>query len=181
MVGDYFDGGPVAHSFIKTGSTYAPLDDPAATSIGTYASGINKFGEVVGGFFGSGPHGFLYSGGTFTTLDDPSGGSTFAGGINDQHKIVGFFDDGLGEHGFILKGGVYTTFDVPGASATDSVAINNEGQIAGYFTDASGDTHGFVATPTPEPAVWAMMLIGIFGVGSRLRSGRRRQTAAAAA
>ena len=57
--------------------TYTTLDDPSAVG-GTFGSGINDSGAVVGTFFeASGPYsspvqeGFLYSGGAYTTLDDP--------------------------------------------------------------------------------------------------------------
>ena len=50
---------------------FIPLDDPSATG-GTFATGINASGQIVGHYnTSSGDHGFLLSGGTYTPLDDP--------------------------------------------------------------------------------------------------------------
>ena len=47
----------------------------------------------------------------------------------------------------------------------------------------SGKDAGFsavFAAPTPEPAAWALMLIGIAGIGGALRSARRKHASALA-
>jgi|SRR2546423_1577423 probable HAF family extracellular repeat protein len=88
---------------------YTTLDDPGATQ-GTFASGINDAGQIVGTYLtGTGVHGFVYSGGTFTTLDDPSGIKTFATGINSAGHIVGYYTDSGGhDHAFFFSGGFDT-------------------------------------------------------------------------
>jgi probable HAF family extracellular repeat protein len=81
----------VSHGFLDSGGSFTTLDDPSAGSGvfifgGTYATGINASGQIVGyyndssgashAFLYSGgsnvAHGFLDSGGTYTTIDDPS-------------------------------------------------------------------------------------------------------------
>jgi probable HAF family extracellular repeat protein len=58
-----------------SGGVFTTLDDPWAVrngiGTGTFLSGINSSGQVVGRFTDamSNEHGFLLSGGTFTTID----------------------------------------------------------------------------------------------------------------
>jgi probable HAF family extracellular repeat protein len=62
---------------------FTTIDDLLGTE-GTFDSGINDAGQIVGFFYDSSgkEHGFLYSGGSFTTHNDPSGtDSTNATGI----------------------------------------------------------------------------------------------------
>jgi probable HAF family extracellular repeat protein len=110
------------HGFLESGGTYTTLDDPLAAgdaSGGTFPSGINAKGQIVGFYFNAtGTHGFLLSGGTYTTIDVPFGspGSTFANGINDIGQIVGQYEDAnFHTHGFLYSGGNYFTFDDPSA------------------------------------------------------------------
>ena len=60
------------------------------------------------------------------------------------------FDSSRG-HGFLDTGGIFTTIDVPGATSTSAFGINDSGQIVGSFYDGT-TTHGFLATPVPEPS-----------------------------
>ena len=58
-------------------------------------------------------------------------------------------------------------------SASDFIITSNTaaGADLKFFSDPS--------LPVPEPATWAMMLVGLFGLGAAMRS--RRQLAAATA
>jgi probable HAF family extracellular repeat protein len=144
-------------AFLLNGGVYTDITEPGVLG-GSAATGINNAGQIVG----PGPgHGVLLSGGSFTDLIVPGSLQCFAQGINDAGVIVGDYNDYLDgpEHGFVLDGGIYTSFDVPGASNTYARAINNAGAIVGYYTDAAGHDHGFVATPTPEPAT--LLLLGL--------------------
>ena len=65
--------------------------------------------------------------------------------------------------GFIDDNGVFTAVNVPGATETYVYAINNLGQIAGeYFI--GDNNYAFVGILVPEPATWAMMLVGFAGL-----------------
>jgi probable HAF family extracellular repeat protein len=120
--------------------TYSTIDDPSAANFGTFPSGYQSGGQIVG------------SGGTYTALDDPlafpgSFQGTNAQGINDSGQIVGFFINGSGYHGFLLGGDTYTSLDDPLATqGTFASGINDAGQIVGYYKNATG-FHGFLFDP----------------------------------
>ncbi|TMJ79401.1 MAG: hypothetical protein E6G76_28465 [Alphaproteobacteria bacterium] len=100
----------MAHGFIFYRNGYTILDDPLATTAGgggTYATGINDAGQVVGQYLASDGlfHGFLYGNGAYVTIDDPaaSAGGTTPQTINDAGQIVGTYGvNGGGLHGFLL-------------------------------------------------------------------------------
>jgi hypothetical protein len=72
----------------------------------------------------------------------------------------------VGHRGYIDKGGVFTSFDPPGSASTTINGVNDQGAIVGFFTSPSDAVIGFVGTPVPEPSGWAMMLVGVAGLGS---------------
>jgi probable HAF family extracellular repeat protein len=53
----------------------------------------------------------------------------------------------------------------------NGVAINDAGQITGFGT-IGGETHAFLATPTPEPSSLVLAALGFAGLAAR---GRRRR------
>jgi probable HAF family extracellular repeat protein len=169
------------NGFIYDGATFTTIDDPHATT-GSWATGINNNGEVVG-YFGdaNGGHGFVYNlqtialyglngsiygymyAPTYTTLDDPNAtAGTVATGINNNGDVTGYFINATGTHGFFYNGSSYTTIDDPNATAgtTKAIVINDSGQIVGQYTDASGNTQSFIATPTSVPVPAAFWLFG---------------------
>jgi hypothetical protein len=94
---------------------------------------------------------------------------------------------------FVDNGGVFTDLVVPGSSFdpnNDSGpdSINDAGLIGGSYYSGNGfnfEYTAFIADPVgviagvPEPATWAMMLLGFGAVGWTLRGSRRKQDAAA--
>jgi probable HAF family extracellular repeat protein len=144
--------------------TYITISDPNA-SYGTYATGVNDSGQVVGyyGDANSNYQGFVYANGTFTTISDPNAtAGTYVTGINDSGQMVGYYTavtttpipDGFEEtyvnYGFEYANGVYTTIDDPnsGTYGTWLDGINDSGQILGYYQDTSASfvNYGFVDT-----------------------------------
>ena len=180
IVGDFFDGTEY-HGFLDSGGSFTPIAYPGAVcsngfSCGTFATGINDNGQIVG-YFGDPAgvtHGFLYSNGTFTIIDDPNvvcppqtatlGCGTFVTGINDSGQTVGRFmvpipDSGGGfaltNQGFLQSGGTFITIDNPNnPDNTFLLGINDSSQIVGSFVNpGTGFSNGFLATPgvVPEP------------------------------
>jgi hypothetical protein len=53
-----------------------------------------------------------------------------------------------------------------GVEVTQITGISDTGEIAGFYTHAEGIAHSFTASiAVPEPATWAMMLLGFAGLG----------------
>ena len=105
VVGVYVDGNDHVNSFLCTTAAlgaagiegtldspaYITLSDPLGTG-GTFASGINNAGVIVGSYNDStgNTHGFVDNKGAYTTIDDPLNVfGSFAFGINGAGQIVG--------------------------------------------------------------------------------------------
>lgn len=129
---------------------------PQASGFGTYASGINDQGQVVGYYQDSqgAYRGFLKHGSRITTFDVP-GNNTFASAINDRDEVVGYycrncFLVATVNHGFIVHAGNVVTVDVPGAVSSGILGNNDRGDLVGFYVDTSGKVHGFIATRCNE-------------------------------
>jgi hypothetical protein len=112
------------------------------------------FSETLGGSFSSGTHqGYAFAGAAFSGL---------AGGSTDTGNIITFDTTALHD-------GVYTdkiTFN--GASSYSGLADKNLDPIVLTVT---ATITGAVAVP--EPSAWAMMLVGVCGLGALTRTRRR--------
>jgi hypothetical protein len=126
------------------GYTFVTLDDPNATN-GTFASGINDSGAVVGHFaVGFTNEGFLYKNGQYTTIQVNGLNATLTS-INNAGTMAGFYSDAAGIHGFTMTaGGTVNTIDDPNAiNGTEITGINNKGDVVGFYFDGSSTAHGF--------------------------------------
>ena len=154
IAGYYYDAGDIAHGFVYNGSlttinnsSFVDVTDPNMGSYGgTYVTGINDSGEVVGYYFDANdvPHGFAatpdssgnYDPNAFTDINDPLAvHGTYASGVNDAGEIVGYYYDANYDlHGFIYNDGTYLTLDDPSAAdGTYPSAVNNSGQVVGFI------------------------------------------------
>src|SRR6266568_3755530 len=136
---------------------FSTIDDSLGID-GTFLTGINNSGQIVGDFFDSNSfeRGFLYGGGSYTTLVDPSAPfGTIASGINGTGQIVGYYSDFSGLHGFLYAAGNYTTLDGPVTTSTvsyppltEALGINDIGQVVGYYvtrdTPSTSSAHGYL-------------------------------------
>lgn len=176
MVGDYTLN--TSHGFVYQSGTYSEISYAGAAPGTVQPRGINDAGTIVGYFGAAGSlasYGFVLQSGEFTVLQDPQAlesqpFGTYAAGINSSGVVVGTFistNTGAG-HGFVYSNGSYSTLDFPGTVASTSLlGINDSGVIVGTYQDASGQLHGFVAAPVPEPtgfwtcsAIIVVLLIG---------------------
>jgi probable HAF family extracellular repeat protein len=194
-----FLSGAFGYGVLKAGGIITPVNLSGAPPGSAFLDGFNNLNQPTGAVCDNVTcHGTIDANGVFTEFDVPQATFTSGNGINDLGQVVGPYTDSAGnEHGFIYTNGHFTTIDDPSASppfGTIPLLINDLGQIAGYYFDAQENTHPFLATPklfsfatdpaapladaVPEPSTWAMLLIGVAGLGWLARPRRRRVTPA---
>jgi len=181
IVGDYLSGGTSGPEIGYTldGSTLTSISAPGSSR--TSARAIENDGTVAGwAIVGGINEGFIDVGGVFTVYQDPNAAAgnqgTLFEDINNNGLVSGMWKDVDGnDHAFQFNSltDVFTEISVAGATNVDAFGINDHGDIV-LTTDISRGPNNFIynANGVPEPAAWALMLGGFFGVGSALR--RRR-------
>lgn len=135
--------------FIYFNGTFTQLNHPDAGGYGTFITGNNDLGQVVGYYDDSSyvTHGFVYLNGVYTSL-----------------PLVNYVDSSDSSFPQTLNNYVYD--------------INNNGQILGAIQVPSGysnNTYTVVLTPVPEPFTYAMMLAGLGLVGVVVRRSRQAE------
>jgi hypothetical protein len=162
--------GPTSGSLIFVGSTSGVVQ-PDVTS--GFAQGLG---------FESGDYTFTVSGKdynlqvTYAVSASDSGGNDFfvnltgTGGSSKK-----YFNNASGSLWYLLTPGTYTLGFGDSASADAAFQFGPGSQS----THANG-AFGFNLSAVPEPATWAMMLLGLFGLGATVRRSRRRQVGATA-
>jgi uncharacterized membrane protein len=161
VVGDYFDAAGTAHGFRWYKGRFTRIDVPGAF---TGVLDINDCGQIVGYHADdlAGPfHAFVLDRGKFTSFDAPGVRYTYAFGIDNRGRIVGFTGtDAAGTelHGFRVDQhgkGTFERIDVPGAPSTVATDINDRGRIVGFYdnpyagTDAGPDRQASRAPGDP--------------------------------
>jgi hypothetical protein len=172
------------YGFLHAKEVITPIDLTGGP--GASLSGFNNLDQFTGTVCdGAGCHAFIDTKGVFTNFDYPNASYTAGGGINDWGQVAGVYFDSAGGHGFLYTNGHLTTIQdlnaSPGMGDTWPTAINDLGEIAGFYYDAEGAFHSFLGTPRlglfasaaaaqlanpiPEASTWAMMLMGLTGLG----------------
>ncbi len=111
---------------------------------------------------------------TFDLAGNPAGGSAFkfmqvSAGMNSTVYAFDTTGHSLSSMGWFPE---YFTFTATGASSTLTFA-SLENSPYGPAID------NVTVSSVPEPAAWALMLVGIAGLGGALRASRRREAALA--
>jgi hypothetical protein len=153
MPGPMTPGGPppsvLVEGFVRSRQgTITVLQDPSAGTNGTWPTGIDAFGDIVGFFINGEDYEQVFyrsAAGEFTTVAPPNSFQTEITGYNELGAIVGSYNEvplGMGgNHNFVRDPeGNLTSFDVPQGGTPSG--INNYGVIIGL----SG-TGGFLRVP----------------------------------
>lgn len=154
---------------------------------------VNAAGLVTGtaSLADGSSHAFLYGGGTMKDLGTLASSFDSIGyGINDHGDVTGAAIDSFGvlSGAFLYSKGSLLDLNslldpVSGKGWTllEGRDINDLGQIVGTGVDAFGRQAAFLltpltVTPVPEPSTYALMLLGLAGIGWSAR--RRHQPTA---
>jgi hypothetical protein len=187
-VGFYVDGAGNSQAYIYDVGTkaFAPITLPGSfNAVSTTATGINDAGVITGFYTNAGGAtlGFIDNTGTFTSFNDPSGSDTMFLGINASDEVVGsYMDPGGVTEGLLFNLGAdsFQTVDDPlaspnaafGVTGTTINGINNEGDLVGFYSDGT-NLNGFLATPTPEPGMIGLLLVGGALIIAKYRSSKQ--------
>ena len=181
--GFYINSNGNAQGYVYNISTkaFTPVTPTGATA--STATGINNAGDVSGFLTNAAGNteGYYFNGSTFTEFEVPGSTNTGFFGLNNKGLVVGYYVDASGlTNGLVydVLTGTWSTVNDPNASATAAFnvtgttinGINDAGQLVGFFSDGT-HVNGLLATPTPEPASFALM-----GLGALLVLGLRRKT-----
>ena len=155
------------------------------------ATAINEAGQIVGN---DGQEPVLWSGGILTDLGTlPGAGAAEPYAINDLGQVVGVSDDINGVYATLWDGtsvidlNNVLTSSGKGWTLEYAEGINDSGEIAGWGVNPQGQIDAFLLTPcpscqvyvVPESRTWALMLLGLAGLG--FAGYRQRQKLAVAA
>ena len=154
-----------------------------------HAAGANDAGQIVGydrtptlsggGFTGSA---WIYdiASRTFEDVSIPGKARSAATDINNHSIVSGYYADARFETsvGFTGLGAEVRFIIGDGAPITAVRGANDAGVLVGYYgASADGPFRGFVASPVPEPATVAMLLLGLMAfVAMPSQRGSQRRT-----
>jgi hypothetical protein len=154
-----WDGKPPAPNFY---GGYTPILYPGAD--GTFPTGINKKGEIVGCYNAGGVYSDFIraTDGTFTAitppgtvpscLATPSSEVTYnllpaTVSLNNEGTVIGYTTKAGVTSGFVrFPGGKIVPFEIPGSILTIPTGVDSWGVLTGYYTKDS-TTKGFIALP----------------------------------
>ena len=185
---------PAAAAALYPGQQVATFDAAASGAYGTYSEAGVTFttdsgteyidSAYIGSYnnFGVNSLHNCYCGNSFGTLT-----MTFASPVTGIGFFWGASDNQWTLSAYNASHSLIESFDLPithGSNAGDFVGIMDPGIAYAVLSGPSSDyvfvdnVEGTLTGGVPEPAAWAMILLGVGGVGAALRARRPRFAAA---
>ncbi len=170
---------------IGSGSYYEDADGVGSNSgeFNTGGNGVSGMTADTSGFlagvFESGTIGAAPAALSFSAIGGPGVIKTSFGSLSPSLQQSFFVGDGLTGDG----SGAIQTFYVPTGATTLYLGIVDACGFSGSpscYNDNGGSFTVMTQSAVPEPATWAMLLLGLGGAGMAMRSARLRSQAAAA-
>jgi probable HAF family extracellular repeat protein len=128
---------------------------------GTFGTGINNSGQVVGAWTPAGStssHVFLWHGGHLSDLGRPLGAvSARANAINEVGQIAGEYRDENDRVQAFFWWGAYTDLGSLGGGQASATAIDDLGRVVGNSQTVEGYTHGFIWQKSWLPWIKSVM------------------------
>ncbi len=116
---------------------------------------------------------------TYNLIDSSDGGV-----YNPYHTFIGYSSNLISDFAYANTNGSQSVFLGPGTYGINIYVANADNHDftfqygLGAKSSTSNDTFTFnivdAISAAPEPATWAMMLLGFFGIGAALRRSRQR-------
>jgi len=152
----------VEQGFVYSNGTFTTISDPNEGTYGTWVTGINDAGQILGYYANSSGlfYGFVDSNGTFTSIADPNESlvsstsdngkasplGTYPMSINDLGQIVGYYYVGYVGYGFEDTNGDFVTlsgpdgvdFEPTGISDSEIVGIDESSNASLGLLDTNG-------------------------------------------
>jgi probable HAF family extracellular repeat protein len=164
------------HAVVWSGGTVHDLGTLGFRYNNSSGNAINASGQVAGIYLddAANERAFFYDGAKSIDIGTLGGDYAAAYGINDAGQVFGYstLSGSPYMHAFLWTPGwgMKDLGTLGGANAW-GLDVNNSGWGVGQsMTAGNDDEHAFLVRPgVPEPGVWAMMLVGLGGLGASLR------------
>jgi hypothetical protein len=112
---------------------------------------------------------------TFQTVDFPGDRFTQLLETNNSGTIAGYHGAVINESFTLTLPNSFVLEDASLSTNTQVIGINDKDQLVGFYLDASGNTDGFVPTPTAtvEPASLLLIGTGLLAITLMVRKRRK--------